>query len=76
MSNALLPDTSSDLEIRAASRKQVLIAEIREHKMNSSRAGAAEAIDKIKAHLSELAYIVKGGVSPGATLRLEEWVAR
>jgi len=73
----------SDLETRVANRKQELIAEIVEHKMNSSRVGAAEAVENIKARLSELAYIVKEGVvdgwanvTPGAKLKLDEWMAR
>ena len=43
----------------------------------------AEAVENIKARLSELAYIVKEGVvdgwanvSPGAKLKLDEWMAR
>ncbi len=72
-----------DLETQVASRKQVLLSEIKEHKMNSSRAGAGEAIEGIKTRLAELAYLVKevvsdgwANVGPSATLRLEEWVAR
>jgi predicted small metal-binding protein len=73
----------SGLETRVANRKQELISEIVEHKMNSSRVGAAEAIEKIKARLSELARIMKGGVvdgwanvSPSAELELDEWISR
>ena len=73
----------SDLEARIASRKQELISEIVEHKRNSSRAGAAEAVDKIKARLSELAHIVKEGVvdgwvnvGPTTKLKLDEWMAK
>lgn len=73
----------TDLQTRVASRKQELISEIREHKMNSSRFGAAEAVDKIKARLLELAHIVNEGVSdgwanvrPSAKLKLDEWVAK
>jgi hypothetical protein len=73
----------SDLEIRVAKRKQELISEIVEHKKNSSRAGSAEAIDQIKARLSELAHIVKEGVvdgwanvGPSATLKLDAWIAK
>ena len=43
---------ADELEMRVASRKQDLITEIIEHKKNSSRWGAAEAIDRIGAHLS------------------------
>jgi hypothetical protein len=75
--------SGSDLQNRIASRKQLLIAEIVDHKKNSCRAGAAEAIDKLKGHLNELAYIVKedmvGGwvnVAPAAKLKLEEWISR
>jgi hypothetical protein len=73
----------SDLEARVARRKQELISEIVEHKKNSSRAGAADAIADIKARLSELAHIVKEGVvdgwanvGPSATLKLDAWTAR
>ncbi|HEU0032632.1 MAG TPA: hypothetical protein VFQ53_18495 [Kofleriaceae bacterium] len=78
------PAAASDLETRVANRKQVLIAEIVEHKMNCSRAGAADAVDRIKSRLSELAYLVKEGVAgnrwdnlgPSTTLKLEEWITR
>lgn len=73
----------SDLETRVAKRKQELISEIVEYKKNSSRAGAAEAIDKIKARLSELAHLVKEGVvdgwaavGPSAKLKLDAWIAK
>ena len=73
----------TDLESRVENRKRDLIAEIVEHKKNSSRAGAAEAIDRAKARLSELAHIVKEGVvdgwpnvGPAAKLRLDEWMSR
>lgn len=76
-------NVASDLEARITYRKQLMIAEIVEHKKNSSRAGAAEAVDKLKDRLAELAHIVKAGmvagwanVGPSATLRLEEWIAR
>ena len=75
--------TQPDLETRVTARKTELIAEIIEHKKNSSRVGAAEAIDALKARLSELAHIVKEGVvdgwanvGPSAKLKLEEWMAR
>jgi hypothetical protein len=77
------PTTVSDLESRVDSRKRELIAEVVEHKKNSLRAGAAEAIDKGKARLSELAHIVKEGVVDGwanvgpiATRKLEEWLTK
>ena len=73
----------TDLEARVESRKRELIAEIIEHKKNSSRQGAAEAVDRIKARLSELAHLVKEGVADGwanvnprAALKLDEWIAR
>jgi hypothetical protein len=76
------PASPPDLETRVANRKQMLIAEIVEHKKNSSRAGAAEAIDKLKVRLSELAHIVKvdaadgwSYVGPIATRKLEQWIA-
>lgn len=69
-----------DLQMRVANRKLELITEIVEHKKNSSRYGAAEAIDKIKRHLSELSQILKAHewpqLSPEARLRLVDWVAR
>jgi hypothetical protein len=73
----------SDLETRVASRKQELISEIVEHKKNSSRPGAAAAIEKITAQLSDLAHIIKEGVvdgwanvAPSAKLKLDEWIAK
>lgn len=73
----------TDLETRVANRKRELIEEILEHKKNSSRAGAAEAIDRAKGRLTELARIVKEGVVDGwanvgqsAKLKLDEWMAR
>lgn len=75
--------SDQDLEARVENRKQGLIAEILEHKKNGSRAGAAEAIDRIKARLSELAHIVKEGVvdgwanvGPKARLKLERWIEK
>ena len=83
MSNAHGADASPDLETRVATRKQELISELVEHKKNSSRAGAAEAVDRIKGRLSELAHIVKEGVvdgwanvGPKAQLKLDEWIAK
>lgn len=74
---------ASNLEARVENRKRELISEIVEHKKNSSRACAAEAIDRAKARLSELAHIVKEGVidgwanvGPSAELELDEWMAR
>ena len=69
-----------DLETRVANRKLELITEIIEHKKNSSRYGAADAIEKIKHHLSELTQILKAHewpqLSAEARLRLVDWVAR
>ena len=72
-----------DLEARVTARKGELIEEIIEHKMNSSRAGAAEAIDTLKARLSELAHILREGVADGwanvgptARTRLDQWMAK
>ena len=71
---------SDDLETRVANRKLQLVTEIIEHKKNSSRYGAAEAIDKIKDHLSELTEILKAQkwpqLSEEARLRLADWIAR
>jgi hypothetical protein len=71
------------LEAQVTARKAELIAEIIEHKKNSSRVGAADAIDRLKARLLELSHIVKEGVvdgwakmDPQARTRLDEWMAR
>jgi hypothetical protein len=73
----------TELEARVNARKLELISEIIEHRKNSSRAGAQEAIDKLKARLSELAIIVKAGVPDGwanvgaqARVRLDEWMTK
>ena len=77
------PTPALDLEARVETRKRELISEIVEHKKNSLRPGAAEAIDRAKARLSELAHIVKEGVvdgwanvGPAAKLKLDEWMAK
>ena len=77
------PTPALDLETRVENRKRELISEIVENKMNISRASAAEAIDRAKARLSELAHIMKAGVvdgwanvGPGARLQLDEWMSR
>ena len=71
---------TDDLETQVASRKRQLITEIVEHKKNSSRYGAAEAISKLTHHLSELSQILKtdtcSNLTAGARLRLAQWVAR
>lgn len=68
-----------NLEMRVTARKTELIAEIIEHKMNSSRILATEEINRIKVRLGELAHIVNDGWSnmdPKAKLRVTEWLAR
>lgn len=72
----------NDLESRVERRKREWISEIVEHKKNSSRASAGAEIDRARAKLLDLAYILKAGVtsgwanvSPSATLRLDEWIA-
>lgn len=72
-----------DLETRVENRKRELISEIVEHKKNSSRAGAADGIERAKARLAELAHIMKHGVTggwakvrPDAKIRLGEWMTR
>jgi hypothetical protein len=67
-----------DLETRVANRKRELITEIIEHKKNSSRYGAAEAIDKLQHQLLELSQILKADadLGTGTRLRLAEWIAR
>lgn len=81
--NPSTPTLPSDLQTRVENRKRELIAEIVEHKKNSLRPGAADAIDRAKARLSELAHIVKEGVVDGwanvgqtAKRKLDEWMAR
>lgn len=73
----------TDLESRVESRKRDLISEIVEHKKNSSRAGAASAIEAAKSRLTELTWIVKEGVvdgwanvGPTAKQRLDDWISR
>jgi hypothetical protein len=70
--------STSDLETRVQARKADLIAEIIEHKKNSSRYGSAEAIDRIKGRLAELAHIVKDGPANDSrtAVRFNEWLAR
>jgi hypothetical protein len=77
------PAPPADLGTRVENRRRELISEIVENKKNSSRAGAAPAIDRAKARLSELAHIVKEGVvdgwanvGPSAKLKLDEWMAK
>jgi hypothetical protein len=69
-----------DLQARVATRKSQLISEIIEHKKNSSRFGAAEAIGKIKDHLLELSQILKANeftqLDADARVRLADWIAR
>lgn len=69
-----------ELQVQVADRKRALIRELIEHKKNSSRFGALEAIEKISHHLLDLARILNAGswskLTPGARLRLTEWVAR
>ncbi|HVK88424.1 MAG TPA: hypothetical protein VM513_30100 [Kofleriaceae bacterium] len=71
------------LEAKVTARKAELIAEIIEHKMNCSRAGAANEVDRLKARLSDLARIVKegvvdgwGNVGPKARIKLEQWMEK
>ena len=76
----MLGMSSDDLQTRVANRKLQLVMEIIEHKKNSCRSGAAEAIDKLTHHLSDLTEIMKSQKSPQLTaqarLRLVDWVAR
>lgn len=81
MSVAAAPAT--DLQIRVERRRRDLISEIVEHKKNSSRAGAADAIDRGTQRLADLARIVKSGVvdgwaalGPDAKRALDEWMSR
>lgn len=69
-----------NLASRIALRKSELVGEIIEHKKNSSRYGAAEAIDRLAGQLSELAQILgtqdASDVGEHARHRLADWVAR
>lgn len=71
--------TPLDLEARVSARKRELIDEIIEYK-KGSRLDAAEAIDRIKDRLAELAHIVKdagaGVFDERARTRLTAWMAR
>ena len=63
----------NELEAQVARRKSELIAEIKDHKQNSCRAGAADEVARISAHLAELALLVK---HPYAEARLGQWLQR
>jgi hypothetical protein len=70
-----------DLESRIRYRRAELIGKLGELKADA-RAGVAEARDKLKATLSELAHVVKWGVVDGwanvsgpVTHKLEQWLA-
>ena len=73
---------TGDLQSRVETRKRELISEIVEHKKNSSRSGAAEAIEGAKARLTELAHIIKesvtdwANVAPAAKVKLDEWMSK
>ncbi len=71
-----------DLETRVANRKRELITEIIEFK-KSSRVDATESIERLKARLSDLAYLMKEGVVDGwanvgerSRVKLDAWIAR
>lgn len=71
-----------DLETRVANRKRELITEIIEFK-KSSRVDAAESIERLKARLSDLAFLMKEGVVDGwanvgerSRVKLDAWIAR
>ena len=71
---------SLDLETRVTNRKQELIAELIEHKKNSSRIGAAESIDRIKGRLQDWKAIAAEGklgtmILTGATTEAVRLVA-
>ncbi|TMQ07896.1 MAG: hypothetical protein E6J90_42015 [Deltaproteobacteria bacterium] len=70
-----------DLESRIRRRRAELIGKLGELRPDQ-RLGAAEARDKVKAALSELAHLVKWGVVDGwasigdpVTHKLEQWLA-
>jgi predicted transcriptional regulator len=74
--------SEEDLETRVATRKRELITEIIELK-RSSRVDAAEVIERLKARLSDLAYLLKEGVVDGwanvgerSRVKLDAWIAR
>lgn len=68
----------TDLERRVKSRKHDLISEVIEHKKNSSRGLATLEIERITAHLTELAamHVDWSNVEPGTRVRLDAWLAR
>lgn len=75
--------TGPDLEARITSRKREMILEIIEHKKNPSRFGASVAVDSLKARLTDLADIVRDGVTngwaslaPHTQVQLDAWLAR
>jgi hypothetical protein len=72
----------ASLETRIGALKQELIAKLTELQ-DGAEDGVAEARDKIKARLSELAHIVKAGVVDGweninaaTTAKLDSWLAK
>jgi hypothetical protein len=76
----MIPNEPQTLEARVDHRKRQLIAELTMLK-HDVKDGAAEARDKIKARLSQLAHIVKSGVVDGwanvdaaVTTRLDRWI--
>jgi len=78
-----IPSVTSgpDLEARVAARRAELIAKLTEFKRDV-RIEATEFSDKLKAKLSELAHIIKGGVVDGwanlsaaTTAKLDHWLA-
>jgi hypothetical protein len=80
--SSLSRSNADDLETRVANRKQELITEIIEFK-KSSRVDAAEVIERLKARLSDLAYLMREGVVDGwanvderSRVKLDAWIAR
>lgn len=69
--------TLPDLQARVEVRRRDLISEIVEHKKNSSRAGAADAVKRATGRLLELRRIVERGGAALVTRRaLAEWMSR
>ena len=72
---------STDLETRVAARKQDLLTKLSE--LTNTQQSDVVARDRIKAQLSQLAHIVKGGVVDGWAVindatrtKLDDWLVR
>ncbi|HEY0251379.1 MAG TPA: hypothetical protein VGC41_07610 [Kofleriaceae bacterium] len=66
----------SELEHRVTARKRELISELVEHKKNSCRHGAGDAINALKNRLDELAILVKDGINDHTRNQLDAWIMK